>query len=549
MIRRLSYIAFALLALVAAPSCAEDDDVRTRHDILLSPQAEASTKAPIDGTAMPAGRTMVVSAYYNAERGESGNYFTGVGFSKATSTWTAAGTPRYWPFDGTLDFLMYSHDGLSVTPVWEDKVTAGVTLAVADNGTIQTDILHGRLGRQARASGGNPVVMRHAQALVMFTASSEVGYDASSNYGITIERIALEGARYSGTVHVAFDAMQDGGWCSWSDLASRQDKDVPNAGGAMAFPYDVPAEAVDIRTAGCHLGIGGAGILLPEQPAVGICVYYKLHNGYDDAGNAIDNTLQKALTLSESWKEGKKYVYELHFIMDEIVVRPTVTDWANREVEEAVIPQPDPANGHEYVEIAGMKWATMNVGASSVTDYGLYFQWGDTQGYTAAQAGSGTGQKYFGWADYKYGNGTSSPGAAGMAKYNSTDGLTVLEPSDDAVAAAWGGNWRMPTTAEFAALGAAVNTAWTTDYKGTGVAGLVCTDKTDATKELFFPAAGNCDYGFRYNVGSFGYFWSSSVYSSNVQNAYNLLFLSGGVYWQLNSNRRYGYSVRGVLGN
>lgn len=86
-------------------------------------------------------------------------------------------------------------------------------------------------------------------------------------------------------------------------------------------------------------------------------------------------------------------------------------------------------NGHDYVEIGGLKWATMNIGASQSSDYGLYFQWGDTQGYTASQVGSGEGKKYFGWADYKYGNGTSSPGATGMTKYNATDGLTTLELS------------------------------------------------------------------------------------------------------------------------
>ena len=52
--------------------------------------------------------------------------------------------------------------------------------------------------------------------------------------------------------------------------------------------------------------------------------------------------------------------------------------------------------GHEYVEIAGIKWATCNIGANSITDYGLYFQWGDTQGYTADQVGSGEGKKFFG---------------------------------------------------------------------------------------------------------------------------------------------------------
>jgi hypothetical protein len=69
----------------------------------------------------------------------------------------------------------------------------------------------------------------------------------------------------------------------------------------------------------------------------------------------------------------------------------------------------------------------MNIGANSVTDTGLYFQWGDTQGYTASQVGSGEGQKYFGWADYKYGNGTSSPSDMDMTKYNATDGKTVLD--------------------------------------------------------------------------------------------------------------------------
>lgn len=207
-----------------------------------------------------------------------------------------------------------------------------------------------------------------------------------------------------------------------------------------------------------------------------------------------------------------------------------------------------PTPTHEYVEIAGLKWATMNVGANSVTDTGLYFQWGDTQGYTAAQVGSDSGQKYFGWADYKYGNGTSSPSATGMTKYNATDGLTTLEVSDDAAVANWGGSWRMPTTAEFQALGNAVNTAMTASYQGSGVAGLVCTDKTDSSKVLFFPAAGYCRNGNVGNVGKFGYYWSSSLNSSNVQNAYLFRFNDGYVSWNYDINRHCGYPVRPVIG-
>ena len=204
-------------------------------------------------------------------------------------------------------------------------------------------------------------------------------------------------------------------------------------------------------------------------------------------------------------------------------------------------PSTPPTPTHDFVEIGGIKWATMNVGANSITDTGLYFQWGDISGYTASQCGSGEGQKYFGWADYKYSNDDGSV----MTKYNSTDGKPVLEESDDAVQAAWGGSWRMPTTAEYVALGNAVNTAWT---QVDGVYGMLCTDKADSSKTLFFPAAGRCSFGSVDNVGSQGSYWSSSLNSSYVQNAYLLYLLDGSVIWNYVNYRYYGFPVRGVVG-
>jgi uncharacterized protein (TIGR02145 family) len=210
----------------------------------------------------------------------------------------------------------------------------------------------------------------------------------------------------------------------------------------------------------------------------------------------------------------------------------------------------DPYNGHAYVEIGGLKWATMNIGASSITDYGLYFQWGDTSGYESSQVGA-TGKplvKTFAWADYKFSNGNTAPGASGMTKYNSGDTKTVLDICDDAARENWGGGWRMPTTDEYAALGAAVNSAWTSNYQGSGVSGLVLTDKTDSSKVLFFPAAGRCLNGSVEYVGRVGDYWSSSVDSSRVQYAYHLLLNSNYVNWQERSYRVNGFAVRGVLG-
>lgn len=42
---------------------------------------------------------------------------------------------------------------------------------------------------------------------------------------------------------------------------------------------------------------------------------------------------------------------------------------------------------------SGILWADRNIGAATPEDSGLYFQWGDTQGYTAEQVGNGEGLK------------------------------------------------------------------------------------------------------------------------------------------------------------
>lgn len=149
------------------------------------------------------------------------------------------------------------------------------------------------------------------------------------------------------------------------------------------------------------------------------------------------------------------------------------------------------ANGYDYVEIGGIKWATKNVGASDITDVGLYFQWGDTTGYTASQIGSGDGKKYFDASDYIWIDDPTGY-VKTYTKYNYTDNLRTLDVQDDAVVANMGGNWRMPTNSEWQALGEAVNATYTT-YDG--VYGLLCVDKQDDTKVLFFPSSGYAEKG------------------------------------------------------
>ena len=205
------------------------------------------------------------------------------------------------------------------------------------------------------------------------------------------------------------------------------------------------------------------------------------------------------------------------------------------------------ANGHEYVDLglpSGTLWATMNVGATSPSDYGKYFQWGDTSGYTASQVGKGTsGMKWFSWTDYKWRSSGDSDSNVAFTKYTTTD--ATLELEDDAAHVNFGGDWHMPTREQLLELTSAVDvtTAWTTSNR---VSGMTFTSKKDKTKSIFIPAAGYAQKGHVLDSTSSGYVWSSML-SGNDEYGTLLKFGLGGATPD-DSYRYLGYSVRGVLG-
>lgn len=202
---------------------------------------------------------------------------------------------------------------------------------------------------------------------------------------------------------------------------------------------------------------------------------------------------------------------------------------------------------------SGLKWATCNVGATKPEEFGLYFAWGETQGYTGI-----TDEKQFTWADYKWsadenGNtltkypsdGSNTEGdvaPADMVEEDTTSLLTLL-PEDDA-ATVTDSSCRMPTSAECVELTANTTSEWVDDYNGTGVAGRIFTSNVNGNS-IFVPAAGYCDDGSVLVVGQCGVLWSSSLYSSGVQRAYYLDF--GSDYVDVDFDGRYdGHPVRPV---
>ena len=100
----------------------------------------------------------------------------------------------------------------------------------------------------------------------------------------------------------------------------------------------------------------------------------------------------------------------------------------------------------------------------------------------------------------------------------------------------------MPTDAEWTELRDKCTWTWTTQN---GVNGRLVTGLNGNT--IFLPAADYRYWTDLSNVGSIGYYWSSSLYPSYSLSALNVYFRSDGVYRDFNYGRRYyGQSVRPV---
>jgi len=198
-------------------------------------------------------------------------------------------------------------------------------------------------------------------------------------------------------------------------------------------------------------------------------------------------------------------------------------------------------SSHEYVDLglpSGTLWATCNIGAENPEDAGLYFQWGDTQGYTAAQVGT---DKVFDCVHYKYSNADGSE----MTKYNSTDGKTVLDNEDDAAYVNWGSDWKMPTLADIEEL-----TANTTHEVVTvnGVSGMSFTSKNGNGNSIFVPFAGCAGENDVLYVEKIRvcYYWSSSLNSEYNSFAHKLYVKNNGNVYIRSENRCVGFPVRPV---
>ena len=188
-------------------------------------------------------------------------------------------------------------------------------------------------------------------------------------------------------------------------------------------------------------------------------------------------------------------------------------------------------------------WASCNLGASKPTEYGDYYQWAGTKDV------SDTGI-YLDWSNCPYHSGSSY--SSGWKKYNTisyygiVDNKTVLESMDDVASVVLGGKWRMPTDAEWSELCNTDNCSWAWTSID-GVNGYKVQSKKSGYTDnwIFLPAAGCRSYDLLSSVGSYGNYWSSSLFTDTPSLAYIMYFSLDGIYRHY-YDRYVGRSVRPV---
>lgn len=190
-------------------------------------------------------------------------------------------------------------------------------------------------------------------------------------------------------------------------------------------------------------------------------------------------------------------------------------------------------DGVEAVDLGlSVKWANMNVGAKKSSGFGSYFAWGEVKP-----------KAYYSWDSYVWSTGNTQ----NLTKYSTTDGKSQLIPSDDAARINWGGEWRMPTADEFSELVNPDNCTWEWTVKD-GVNGYEVTGKKTG-KSIFLPITGFRFYADIQFRAVYGYYWTSSVFSTNPNKAWCLEFNISDVsvsYGKLSSNRFSGRCIRAV---
>lgn len=320
-------IAVSLLAGACSKTPIATDEVQ---ELSLSPKVSQQTKAALSGTTLGKDNTYVV--YLSASSAEMGNYFSDQLYSFCgTATdgkWRASsapGTPDpiLWPIGGgQLDFLGIAcmpeaHDALANPETgkfdWDTSLPANaVSIKDWDLNEHPYDVMYAANNAQGYTTNNGTVDMQfhHSQAFITFSAKctipEEEGVEITDAF--TLKGITVNGLDHVGTLTV--DNTRSTLTASWKKTEGSTPANMAVTG--------LGEEGIVLSDTD-YIACGDGFIIMP-QSARSITIKYRLRNAVNDLEYTFDIPRTK-------WEAGKKYNYAINISLEQILVKPEVSNW------------------------------------------------------------------------------------------------------------------------------------------------------------------------------------------------------------------------------
>ncbi len=394
----------------------------------------------------------------------TGAYQT-VTYSTSSSLWSTSEN-YYWNEGETKTFYAYSNlpsSGASIANTTAASQT--LTYTVPSTASAQTDILMGSCTSDGKS--GAPATMTGTASILFSHPLTAVQFKLGTIEGLTsfvVNSITIEGVYASGT------AVMTPATAAESDP---KDRFTWTPSGTKTV-----SQTVSTQPTASAPKIGEAFLLIPQS-----------FNTESTAKIVINCTIDgKAANLyhpltSGNWKAGYTNTYTLGYT------------------------NPSPVHFVDLGLPSGILWADKNVGATSVTDMGDHYPWGETEEWYSSLS-----------ASYDYTMKPKYSGGFTVANYNSLSNmksinanLTGAYEQYDVAAATYGDGCRMPSNTEFDELKANCYWRTVTSYGGASVKGVVAFKVQDSSHK------GKCNqsYDSSYNYDMPHIFIPDNGYGQN----------------------------------
>ena len=333
-------IFYSFLAIAALASCAKTSEVESDGiEIKLAPITKMQTKAnflgAVDGNAYPTAENFDVYGYWKEV--EAGDTFTdgllyiqsddaqnsGAEFTNKGEYWGGV-KPYFWPKVGSLRFAAYSPSHLNVAhsqvndvysisnyeqPTETDKTFDFLVAPTTPSYSMMTEVEKVTLD------------FKHALSWITLKVKAQDAYAAQA---FEIKKITINNVNTKADFTASMtDGIQYEEWKNQSNPASI----VVFEGSQM-----VTETLTDIEN-------NARGTVIIPQNTTDVTIEFVQH-GINGTATLPTTSLNLKLDLKPQgtpWVPGKHYNYKLIFGLKEILIKPTVTDWTEVDLDETNI--------------------------------------------------------------------------------------------------------------------------------------------------------------------------------------------------------------------